>query len=540
MTDLVVDQLTVSVPDLSDLPRRVPTMLQRLAAGRLEDALRAADLPPGEWFLRRLDVRLTVDPERPDASIEESWARAVVATLERELAAGGADVAGYARRTDGLVDLVAGCALGTTSRAWAWRRLGLLGPGDPDPDVAPAEAALAALARVPRDAVPVLVAVAGRVGVAALHRLLRSAGWARLAWLAAPDVAPEGWRPDPRRAPGAQPGASGHRPPARPGPQGAATDDSLLGSGAGAAALAAELVARSVLATSLRRSQLRVDEATAHAWAVLVAAEADPASLRRPSAPALVAALAAHLTAGSLRAGRAVTAAPAASPPAPGRPAPRTAVAGADRGTDRVHEAGRGAPARDSHALPTPAHADLPVHPDVPARPDLPAHPDPPPDLRTQWAGLLFLLNTAADASVPDRVLDDPALAARSLRWSLHRIGRHLVPVAPADPALLAFCALPAAPVDLVPTAAGEEEALRAHATRWAVATADRLGRTDTDPFAVVAEVAARAGTVTVEPGWCEVWMAADEVDIEVRRAGLDLDPGWVGWLGTVVRFGYA
>jgi hypothetical protein len=28
-------------------------------------------------------------------------------------------------------------------------------------------------------------------------------------------------------------------------------------------------------------------------------------------------------------------------------------------------------------------------------------------------------------------------------------------------------------------------------------------------------------------------------VDIEVRRAGLDLDPGWVPWLGRVVTFGY-
>ena len=29
------------------------------------------------------------------------------------------------------------------------------------------------------------------------------------------------------------------------------------------------------------------------------------------------------------------------------------------------------------------------------------------------------------------------------------------------------------------------------------------------------------------------------EVDLAVRLSGLDLDPGWVPWLGRVVRFHY-
>jgi hypothetical protein len=35
------------------------------------------------------------------------------------------------------------------------------------------------------------------------------------------------------------------------------------------------------------------------------------------------------------------------------------------------------------------------------------------------------------------------------------------------------------------------------------------------------------------------VHMDLDTVDVQVRRAGLDIDPGWVSWLGTVVRFCY-
>jgi hypothetical protein len=30
-----------------------------------------------------------------------------------------------------------------------------------------------------------------------------------------------------------------------------------------------------------------------------------------------------------------------------------------------------------------------------------------------------------------------------------------------------------------------------------------------------------------------------DDVDFDVRMAGLDLDPGWIPWLGVVVRFIY-
>lgn len=47
-------------------------------------------------------------------------------------------------------------------------------------------------------------------------------------------------------------------------------------------------------------------------------------------------------------------------------------------------------------------------------------------------------------------------------------------------------------------------------------------------------------------PGWIvwdrthvEVWMPLSRVDLRIRRAGLDLDPGWVPWLGRVIRFYY-
>ena len=48
-----------------------------------------------------------------------------------------------------------------------------------------------------------------------------------------------------------------------------------------------------------------------------------------------------------------------------------------------------------------------------------------------------------------------------------------------------------------------------------------------------------RPGSVLARPGWIEVRLPAEQVDLQVRRAGLDLDPGWVPWLGAVVRYRY-
>jgi hypothetical protein len=89
---------------------------------------------------------------------------------------------------------------------------------------------------------------------------------------------------------------------------------------------------------------------------------------------------------------------------------------------------------------------------------------------------------------------------------------------------------------------AGDQELdrLEGIAGRWAAVTAAAMAETEGDPLDVVAAVARRAGVIDHAPGWLEVHLDIDRVDVAVRRAGLDLDPGWVPWLGTVVRFVYA
>jgi len=52
-------------------------------------------------------------------------------------------------------------------------------------------------------------------------------------------------------------------------------------------------------------------------------------------------------------------------------------------------------------------------------------------------------------------------------------------------------------------------------------------------------DVVRRSGIVTLTRTDLDVSLSIDSADIRIRRAGLDLDPGWLPWFGRVVRFHY-
>jgi hypothetical protein len=54
-----------------------------------------------------------------------------------------------------------------------------------------------------------------------------------------------------------------------------------------------------------------------------------------------------------------------------------------------------------------------------------------------------------------------------------------------------------------------------------------------------IAELVNRSGTFTLTPTHLDIFFQHDQADIRIRRSGLDLDPGWVPWLGRVVLFHY-
>lgn len=563
MTDLIVERLharaAVNGPDDD---ARVRSLLTDLAGRRLEEALASSTLPPGEWCVRRLDVSLTLDQFAGDAALGRRWAGDVTRALIAALADGGPEVVHYARPPDAVADMIAGLALGITGREWAWRAAGALTPADPDPAVDPAGAALAALERDQTAVVHVLSAAVRAAGLASVHRLLTAPGWQR----AAAVVLNASGRP-------AQTWLQAE-PSADDSPDGA------VGPVTDPMPIVAGILARSSFAQAWRRSRLRPSSATVRAWAVLAAAEVEPAVLRRPIAAQVLAALPAAVDptvvttseypsptdatvvgvapdstwVGDHAPSRAVRAAPppadpltTALDPTPGAaagPGSTGSISGPDGGGTPAEEPPRGDATLPPPGSPRPEE-DLPAS----LRPfseDTPIVGRGDEGFATVWGGLVHLFATAAEAGLPDEAFADQALAARPSPWVLFHLAHAMTGYAPdglADPATRAVAGLPPrAPVPTPAPGAGERAQLALLADRWVRVTAGRLDPAGhaVSPQEVVTRLVRRSGNVRHSPGWIEFELRLSDVDVDVRRAGLDLDPGFVPWLGAVVVIRYA
>lgn len=158
----------------------------------------------------------------------------------------------------------------------------------------------------------------------------------------------------------------------------------------------------------------------------------------------------------------------------------------------------------------------------------------------TSWGGLLFVHNVLREEDFESLVSDLPD---RRLAWTLHQLALLLVPATPEDAAILAFAGLPPSqrpPVDQ--RTLSEDERYALEKTRQSVVAKLRaaLNASDAEPDSeLMARAASREAEIIADPAWIEVHLRLSEVTTDVRRAGLDLDPGWLPWLGVVMRFVY-
>ena len=548
---LTIDRIAVTSPDDGHgWADRVDRIVNRVADARLDQTLRSRPLPAeGEWLIRRVAVSAALNFERPDASLEDALSSAVLDAIADAVgngddALGDGDVVYYRRPVDGLADLMASAAARQFERAWAWARLGLIADLD-SVRREPASCVLNALAIRPDQALTAVGKAAARVGLASLHRLFGDAGWIQLAdivigaHLAGPaargavamvrdgmvgisvDVGPGDGVPgifvtetprSGRLAAGAHAGGGG------------------VNAGARDIGYASRLVGWSSIAAAARGSRLRLVGPTVRALAVLVVAESDPAALSQGGGVPLCLTVAAML-AGTVH----------PMPETPNLPAD----IGASGQTRSSGSAGPSAKGIAAHAQDAAAQSATGPSADgfTAHAQDAAQQPDEPGGEHTDHAGLLYLLNAAADAAMPDLLFADPVLDGIPGSELLARVALWLVTAADDDPAVLAFAGLDPRRVrrgwSRAALPAGAQRRIDGHARAWAQAAAARLHR-DEDPAIVVAGVTDRPGRIEREPGWVDVHLALADVDVDVRRAGLDLDPGWVPWLGCVVRFRYA
>ena len=143
----------------------------------------------------------------------------------------------------------------------------------------------------------------------------------------------------------------------------------------------------------------------------------------------------------------------------------------------------------------------------------------------TEYGGLLFLA-LAIDPVVIDIVVDD-------LPDVLARLCGRLTTVPPTDPVVLALTGIdptkpPAARDDELDVLVEERIRSWTHARLQLDPADDNLDW-----------VWRRRAGIEISPGCIEAEFSHDDVDLRIRRALLDADPGWLWWRGAVLRYRY-
>jgi len=146
--------------------------------------------------------------------------------------------------------------------------------------------------------------------------------------------------------------------------------------------------------------------------------------------------------------------------------------------------------------------------------------------LRTAHAGLLVLVPLLSRIGIAELLAERTDLAERDWPDGLLLRLAYRLGVPPDDPvvAWLQPGGLAVAPANRAVTAA------------WIRATRARSRR---DTGRSLATITRRSGAIAVTKTHIDVLFRHTEIDVAVRRAGLDIDPGWVPWLGKVVQFHY-
>jgi hypothetical protein len=465
--------------------RRLDQMMRTALDGSLERALERAAAPEdGELCIRRIHAPVRLRLASTDASMADEWSSALAEEIARALRDGRAIF--YRSRRQALMDMAISVARGDLSRAWAWRQLGLWRASDRAGESEAIFELTRALCSEPAAIVPALVVLAEAGWLGRTARRMTGEQWASLAIAALANIGIARLIDEFERAPSPR-----------------AMREALR-------VLNNSRLLRVVIASQALTGQ---SAEACRAVAALAAFETEPALLRAASAPALTA-----IVAEAIRSSRTSI---IGAPPDSSAPDDAVEIALKADETSIEDRDGRAAGVSEEESAP--------------------------PDLRrralTKFGGLLFLLGAIEELKLVDEILASDSLGLRPLRWTMSSLALAIVPARIDDPAALAFAGLPP---HAEPPLAVAEPMTEAEAIAIQTLAARIVGRLRAslewpdEPGATLTEfVCHRRAEIVAEPGWIEVKLSLDEVSTEIRRAGLDLDPGYIPWLGVVMKFGY-
>jgi hypothetical protein len=154
------------------------------------------------------------------------------------------------------------------------------------------------------------------------------------------------------------------------------------------------------------------------------------------------------------------------------------------------------------------------------ALPDAPFHPG-----STSFGGLLFLISVLQRLGFAAFLAEHPSLLESAFPARLLSAIGQRVGMSPSDPLALALRVEAEDDAEISASIAAWRVAVR----RWCRRNA-RIG---------LATLIRRRGTVHVSRTHIDAHFPLSQLDVRVRRWALDVDPGWVPWLGRVVTFTY-
>jgi hypothetical protein len=500
----------------------------------VEGAIEGAGVPLASYVcIRRLQTSVTFSLREPDSHLAARLGRAIADAVANALSGQtsprdtDAEVVFYRSMADVLIDITLRATSGDFTRSWAWAQIGIWGADFPVGSGAAMDLVMRALAREPRAAVAV-VEHATRIRPALVAVMMTRAtadAWTRLV-----------------RAIAMASGLSSHALDA--------LDDVSSAADEGAVwridrlrpfrERAARLVARSTIAQAARTTVPDADDAIVRALAAIVLLEVEPAAAQGPAdrVTCLRSAVEHALRIAAAQNRALVSPDDACADPGHGDATPDAMrVPPSDR-TREQHDATAEADA----ARPLSDRRDTSSRDDERADESRAAVTEPL-AATTDYGGLLYLINVANRIDLATAILRDKALAVRGVRWPLHQLAQTLGLDA-VDPAALAFAGLepdrtPPSHNEAPPTAS-EMSAIAVHRAALVDALRVALDRPNDADDDLLTGILRRPACITADPGWIDARFSLSDVSIDIRRAGLDLDPGWTPWLGVVVRFVYA
>ena len=439
--------------------------------------------------VKRLEIALCLDLSAPDRVLADVWSDAVAAAVMDLFDRGGDDVIVYRTLAQPLNELAEAALGGSDFRAWAWNQLGLWTSTDGAGPAGYTHALGRAARALPRFAPRVLVDAVRRDRTM-LRRLTDDApaiARAVLCNAGLPELAATRLIED-------------------------AVANNLTLEPVGQGIPAWSRAEGGVIREALQFYQLPTP--AARAWAIIGLADSEPVQLQRDTAAATV---------DNWLSGIGRRSAVRVEEPVETRPAD---VTWCDSDTS-------GARSEDQTLTPQPIDtAASAVLDDA-----LPAEPTdvvPASDLVTEWGGLLFVLNLVDDAVLG-------MLASAPMRPALITTAALLTGAPEDDPGVQAFagCLGTVGPSQLDSPVNGvdrRDDLAMAGPRNAAASLRNRLADLG---FTDAACVMQRRAVLRAAPGWLEAEFSIDDVDLDVRRAGLDIDPDWLPWLGVVVTFRY-